>query len=173
MNDMGTKAGQVIPHDLNTNDQNGKDVSFSSLTGPQGLILIFVRSASWCPYCATQMIEWNKDASRFHEHGYNIAFLTYESTDITSKFAIQHGISLPILSDSESEIIRAFGLLNTNIKEGTRAYGIPYPYIYVIDPNKIIKRRFAEDSYKERPELDLIHGELTDIRKKRNIDRAQ
>lgn len=163
--EIGHKAGQAIPHDLATNDQNGKDVSFSNLTGPRGLILIFVRSASWCPYCETQMIEWNKEAARFHSLGYNIAFLTYEHAEITSKFAIQHGVSLPILSDVGSHIIRAFGLLNTNMKEGTRFYGIPHPYIYVIDPNKIIAARFAESSYKERPDIDVVHEALIEMHK--------
>ena len=47
-------------------------------------------------------------------------------------FAQQHGITYPLLSDVDSTVIRAFGLLNTLIREDEPEYGIPYPGSYLV-----------------------------------------
>jgi hypothetical protein len=38
----------------------GNRRSFDSLKGPRGLVLIFSRSADWCPYCKTQLADVNR-----------------------------------------------------------------------------------------------------------------
>ena len=50
----GVKAPQIA-----LVDQAGKPETFSTLTGPNGLLLLFFRSADWCPYCQAQLIDIN------------------------------------------------------------------------------------------------------------------
>src|SRR3974377_1607905 len=55
--DLGPPSGSVAP-DIGTRlDQNGKPRTFADLMGQNGLVLMFFRSADWCPYCQAQMIE--------------------------------------------------------------------------------------------------------------------
>ncbi len=44
--DPGTKVGESIPA-FQLRDQNGKEQSLASLSGPKGVMLVFFRSADW------------------------------------------------------------------------------------------------------------------------------
>jgi len=44
--EVGPKVGQQIPA-FQASDQFGRQQTLSSLTGPKGLVLLFVRSADW------------------------------------------------------------------------------------------------------------------------------
>jgi hypothetical protein len=54
------------------------------------------------------------------------------------------------LSDPESKIIRAFDILNESLKPGTFGYGIPYPGVYIVDPQGTVIAKYFEDDYKDR-----------------------
>ena len=53
---LGPQVGTRVP-DFSLIDQRGQSRTLSSLMGPKGLMLVFYRSADWCPYCKTQLAE--------------------------------------------------------------------------------------------------------------------
>lgn len=61
-----------------------------------------------------------------------------------------------MLSDENSEIIRAFGLLAENYPQGSFYYGVPHPAIVVIDATGNVSHRFSERSYTDRPDIDTV-----------------
>lgn len=154
------KEGQQLPHDLKVPDQDGEMQSFESLAGEKGLILIFVRSADWCPYCQRQLIEMNQAYEPLTALGYGVASVSYDGEKTLSIFAKRHSINYTLLSDEKSEIIKSFGILNTEMQEGTNFYGIPHPAVYVINSEKQVVARFAEEGYKDRPPSSLIIEKL-------------
>src|SRR5262249_11802664 len=57
----------------------------------------------------------------------------------------------PLLSDPESKVIRAFGILNeADYPPGQMAHGVPYPGTFVTDAKGIVRSRFFEKTYVER-----------------------
>jgi peroxiredoxin len=88
--------------------------------------------------------------------GYGVAMVAYDDAAKIKRFADDRAIRYPILSDPESGIIRAFGLLNEAYPPGSFAHGVPYPMIFVIDPDGIVRHRFSEEAYQRRPEIDLV-----------------
>ena len=67
----------------------------------------------------------------------------------------------PLLSDPDSKIIRAFGILNETVKPGSFAYGIPNPGIYVVDTRGKVISKYFEDDFKERiSTADILAGSL-------------
>ena len=145
----GPEVGAGIPP-LDALDQAGKRQTFESLRGPKGLVLVFTRSADWCPYCKSQMVDLNQQLESFRKQGLAVATVTYDSTAILKHFSERQQIRYPMLSDPESKIIRAFGIFNENTEKGTRAYGIPYPGMYVLDEKGVVKSKYFEDDYTER-----------------------
>jgi peroxiredoxin len=145
----GPEVGARIPA-FQASDQNGRTHTFNSLRGPKGMLLVFTRSADWCPYCKTQMVDLNRQLESFRKQGLTVATITYDSTAILKHFAERQQIRYPMLSDPGSKIIRAFGIFNENTEKGTRAYGIPYPGIYVVDEKGVVKSKYFEDDYTER-----------------------
>jgi len=57
-------------------------VNIKQLSGEQGLIILFFRSASWCPFCKKHLIELNNHAEQFTKLGYGLAAISYDNTDI-------------------------------------------------------------------------------------------
>jgi len=145
----GPAVGEPIPA-FEAVDLAGKRQTFESLRGPNGLVLSFSRSADWCPYCKTQLVDLNQQVAAFRKQGLGVASLTYDSVDVLRNFAKRQGIRYTMLSDPESTVIRAFGILNDNIEPGNFAYGIPFPGTYVINERGIVTAKYFEEDYRER-----------------------
>ena len=144
----GPAVGARIP-DFEAVDLTGKRQTFETLKGPKGLVLLFARSADWCPYCKTQLADLNRQAEGFRKRGLNVASLTYDNVDILKTFAARIGIQYTMLSDPESKVIRAFDILNSNLPPGPR-YGIPFPGTYFINEKGVVTAKYFDDDYRER-----------------------
>ncbi len=88
--------------------------------------------------------------------GLGLAAISYDSPEVLSNFAQRENIQFPLLSDPDSKIIRRFGILNTQAKEGSASFGIPYPGIYVVNAKGIVTAKYFEDDYKERDTAAVI-----------------
>lgn len=144
-------VGNVIPHNLNLEDQSGKTRSFSDIVGKKGVVLVFVRSAEWCPFCQKQLIELDESSKRFEELGYPVVSVSYDTKDALNKFVTKNKPNITMLSDPRSEAIRAFGILNEEVAKGTRSYGIPHPGVYIVGKDKKVQAKFFKDGFKNRP----------------------
>lgn len=158
---LGPKEGAAIPHDLSAVGSDGGAVDFESLTGEAGLILLFVRSTDWCPYCQSQMLAWNDALDRFLALGYRVAAISYDLPERSRVFVARRKIRYPIVSDRGSEIIEAFGIRNTAMRAGSRYDGIPHPFIYVVAPDRTITHRFAESGHRTRPAIETVYQALS------------
>jgi hypothetical protein len=82
--------------------------------------------------------------------GLRIAAVSYDSQETLRHFAGKYQIQIPLLSDQDSTIIRSFGILNTNIAPGLRAYGVPHPVEYLIAPDGVVLRKYFVPNYQHR-----------------------
>ena len=82
--------------------------------------------------------------------GLGVAGISYDTPAALADFAHRKGIAFPLLSDPESRIIRAFGILNESVPEGNPARGIPNPGTYIVDRERVVTAKFFEDDYRER-----------------------
>ena len=73
-----------------------------------------------------------------------------------ARFAREHGITFPLLSDRGSVVIRQYGLLNPSYPPDSRAYGVPYPGTFVLDAGGRIVSRHFEAAYQERSTVASI-----------------
>ena len=95
-------------------------------------------------------MELEEKKQEFAERGLNIAALTYDSVGILSHFGDRKGITYPLLSDPNSDVIKTFGILNTNYGPDDRGYGLPFPGMFIIDENGIVEAKFFELDHRER-----------------------
>lgn len=93
-------------------------------------------------------MEQNLEAVR--KQGLGVVAISYDSAGALKDFADRKHITYPLLSDPESRIIRAYGILNETVKPVTPAYGIPYPGVYVVDVQGKIISKYFEDDYADR-----------------------
>lgn len=77
-----------------------------------------------------------------------------------ARFAKRRDIRFTLLSDPNSEAIQAFDVLNEDFPPKSAGYGIARPVIFVVDSNGVIKGRFSESNYRERPDMDTVLNTL-------------
>ncbi len=149
-------VGDNIPHDLKTVDQDGQERRFETVTGENGAVLVFVRSADWCPFCQAQLLDLQQKAEEIEKLGYNIVTISYDAPEKLSAFAIKYDFKHTMLSDTGSEIIKAFGILNEEVDPNSFYYGIPNPTIFVVSRGGVVQGRLAEEGYKNRPPVQDV-----------------
>jgi len=163
--DLGPSVAAKAP-DIGTRlDQNGKPRAFSDLMGKNGLVLMFFRSADWCPYCQAQLIDVNGGVTEIEKRGYHIAALSYDSPEILQAFTIKRHIAFTFLSDPKSEVIDLYKLRDPQYAPGSRAYGVPRPIIFILDTNGVIKAKLYEESFKVRPPVTAMISALDGLGK--------
>ncbi len=161
--DIGPAVGDKIPADFTALDQTGAEKSFEDITGENGVVLSFVRSADWCPYCQQQMINLQTITDDLVERGYTLATLSYDPPAVLEKFAKRRDISYIMLSDQQSAMIDAFDLRDPAYQEGSKAHGVPRPAIFIISPDGVIRGKLAEDGFKVRPSVEAVLIEVDGI----------
>jgi len=134
----------------------GAPVTLESLAGTNGTIVSFVRSADWCPFCKRQLIELNEQESAFAAAGWQLVGISYDSPEKLARFAGKSNISYPLLSDTDSATIKAFGLLNEEYEAGSKAYGIPHPALVFIGNDGTVRKVLREEGYRDRPSQEVI-----------------
>ncbi len=108
------------------------------------------------------------------DQGIGVAAISYDSETVLADFAQRRGITFPLLSDDDSEVITEFGILNTvayeargpnrddpDVVADVAKYvslfgaspmiaGTPYPGTFMVDRNGRVTSRFFEEFYRER-----------------------
>lgn len=138
-------------------DAAGKARTLKDVQGKNGTVLVFFRSASWCPYCKAQLIDLNaKAAAGLAAKGYSLVGLSYDAPDVLAKFAAERDVKWPLLSDPQSKVIDGWQLRDPQYAAGSRAAGVPLPAVYVIGRDGVIKARLMEANYKNRPQVEAV-----------------
>jgi hypothetical protein len=95
-------------------------------------------------------VELEQNLDRIRKQGLGLAAVSYDSVAVLKNFADRRHITFPLLSDPESKIIRAFGILNDTVQPGTAQFGIPYPGTFILDIKGTVVAKYFEDDFRER-----------------------
>ncbi len=95
--------------------------------------------------------------------------MSYDSVDVLSRFARDHGIDFPLLSDEGSDTIRALGLENSDVAAHNehfglatdeRHVGLPYPGTFRLDAAGVVTEKWFEQSHRVRPSSSVLLADL-------------
>ena len=96
-------------------------------------------------------------AEKFEVMGVSVVAMTYDSIETLQEVSEDEGIRFTLLRDEDITHVNRLGILNdTDYEPGQRAYGVPYPGIFLISSDGIIRAKFAEESYRDRPDFSDI-----------------
>lgn len=109
-----------------------------------------------------QLAEQRKE---FQALGVHVAAMTYDGTAVLQTFSAETDIGFPLLSDAAGEEgpvgagAISLGILNEEYEEGHPAHGIAHPGIFFIDAAGVIRGKWAQPDYRERPPFeDVLSG---------------
>ena len=117
-------------------------------------------------YCKGQLGELQRDLPLLKRAGLGLAAISYDSRAALRDFALRKGIVFPLLSDHESDVIRAYGVADRRYHKGAQldvdssgevpVYGLAYASVFVLNPNGTVRWRFVS----EHEELRLTAGSI-------------
>lgn len=163
--DLGPAVATKAPDIGHLMDQNNKPQSLSSLMGEKGMVLLFYRSAAWCPYCQAQLMDLNTGVGDIAKRGYSLVGLSYDAPQVLAAFTEKRSIGYTLLSDPGSKTIDLYGLRDPQYPEGHFAHGVPRPIIFILDRDGTIRSKLYEDTYKKRPPVGLVIETLDKLAK--------
>ncbi len=152
---IGPMVGSMAP-EIDVVTSAGAQATLETLAGENGTAIAFIRSLDWCPYCQKQAIGLEAAKAPLEDAGWSLVALSYDSPETLAGFAEDKGLSYTLVSDEGSDAIKAYGLLNEEMKEGSKYYGIPHPAILFIRTDGTVAAVLREQGYKNRPEVEVV-----------------
>lgn len=127
-------------------------------------------------------MELQSQLKEIRARGIGVAGISYDSPEVLAAFSRRYGIGFPLLSDTGSATIQAYGILNTVAAESPamiredptvasdfRKYvtvtspaaasiirGTPFPGTFILDAQGRVTARFFEEFYRERTTASSI-----------------
>ena len=161
----GPEPGTELPQPFEVLNADSRSLTLADISGEKGATLAFVRSLDWCPFCMRQAGELDQNARAFADTGYPVVTISYDSPAQLARFAERQAIEIPLLSDTDSRLIKALGILNDHYQPGDRGYGIPNPGIIVVSRDGEVLATFAEPNYKQRPRPAMVIAAIEGLEK--------
>ena len=151
----GPRPGDAFPS-LTAQDQAGQTRSLAELAGEKGLVVAFVRSADWCPFCQRQLVDLNQRLAEFQNLGLAVVSISVDEVAEIESFASEQNIAYTMLADPAGDINQGLGIRDEQYPVGSAAFGVPRPIIYILDSKATIRAVYMEPTYRTRPDLDVV-----------------
>jgi len=100
------------------------------------------------------LVQLQEHLKEIEASGGQLVAVSYDSTAVLKRFATKNSITYPLLSDTGSRTIDAFGLRNKEAPE--RVSGIPYPGTFIVGTNGIICAKLFLEGYQERHTIEAL-----------------
>jgi len=158
------EVGASIP-DASLRTVTGDAVQLRELVSDQPTLIVFYRG-SWCPYCNRHLSEIQEIEDTLVERGYQILAISPDRPANLKEAVEKNDLRYQVLSDSEAEAAKAFGLafkVDKKTRQKYQSYGIdlekasgeshfllPVPAVYLTDQDGKITFRHYNPNYQNR-----------------------
>lgn len=152
-------------------DPRGQPVELGRLYGQKPTTLIFYRGG-WCPYCNDHLGQIASVEPEVVRLGYQVLAISPDRPEELAKTQDKQGLQYRLLSDSDVELARSFGLVfRVDYPTITRyrGYGIdleeasgrdhhmlPVPAVYIVDTDGEIRFAHWDADYKKRLDAQVL-----------------
>jgi peroxiredoxin len=154
-------------------DMFGKKVGLLELAALKPSIVVFYRGG-WCPYCNLHLAELQAIEPDIIKTGYQIIAISPDSPESLQASASKSKLNYFLLSDSETEASRGFGLAfyapehyaETLSKASAHKNKsvIPVPAVFVVNMDGEILFEYINPDYKKRLNGSLLLAVLKELR---------
>lgn len=176
--DYALQASEVKPVLIGTTIPNagvttidGKEVKLRDLVSNSPTVLIFYRGG-WCPYCNRHLAELQEAQPQLQEMGYQILAISPDKPELLSDSMQENDLDYTLLSDSDMETTKAFGIAfklddetfqrykNNNMDlEARSGYShrlLPAPAVFLVNPDGMITFQYVNPDYKTRIKSEVL-----------------
>lgn len=166
-------AGTRAPAFTLLSATSGATVELIGLLREGPVVLSFYRG-QWCPYCNVELRAIEERYGEIKDLGAEVLFIGPETTEKARMIVEKNAASVPVLCDSDGEVMAAYGLV-FEVPESLRpmyerlelnpatGWKLPVPATYVIRQDGIIASAFTNADYRFRMDPEDIIAALKAI----------
>lgn len=169
------KTGDKAP-DFTLPDAIGRKITLSE-TLPQGPVILIFYRGGWCPYCNLELRAYQRYLPEIRNAGAQLIAISPQTPDASLSTQEKNALAFPVLSDTDNQVAKAFGILFDLPEYLIRLYAgfgidlpkindvktwtLPLPATYVIGQDGMILKSFVETDYRIRMEPSEALAALT------------
>jgi peroxiredoxin len=143
-------------------DQNDREFSLGKMVKKGPVAVVFIRSIEWCAYCQLQAVQLSENLEKIQAAGGQVVMLSYDPPAKVKRFAQRRKINIPLLSDSGSKTIEAYGmraLSGAGDQLGSAQHGS-----FVIDQSGVIRSKPYLTSFEGDAAVEMLASALKEAK---------
>ena len=126
--------------DFRLPDSTGKDVSLADFRGRH--VVVYFYPAASTPGCTTQACDFRDNLAELNDAGFTVLGISPDKPAKLAKFVADEGLTFPLLSDENREVLDAYGAYGEKNSYGRKLTGV-IRSTFVVDPDgKIAKAMY-------------------------------
>lgn len=134
------KEGDKAPA-FELKDDSGKTVFLKDFKGKNVVLYFYPKDDT--PGCTKEACDFQIDGKKFKSMNAVIVGVSADGVESHLKFKRKFGLSFPLLSDPDKEMIKAYGVWKEKSMYGKKYMGIERT-TFIIDPSGTIKKIFPK-----------------------------
>ncbi|HZO64345.1 MAG TPA: thioredoxin-dependent thiol peroxidase [Kribbellaceae bacterium] len=128
-------AGDKAP-EFTLSDADGNKVSLADLRGQS--VIVYFYPAAMTPGCTTQACDFRDSLDSLAASGYAVLGISPDKPEKLAKFRDRDGVTFPLLSDPDREVLTAYGAYGEKTMYGKKVTGV-IRSTFVVDPDGAVK----------------------------------
>jgi peroxiredoxin Q/BCP len=108
--------------DFTLPDADGNEVSLSSLRGQR--VIIYFYPAAMTPGCTKQACDFRDSQADLSQAGFAVLGISPDSPAKLAKFRDRDGLTFPLLSDPDRQVLQAYGAYGEKMMYGKKSVGV-------------------------------------------------
>lgn len=123
--------------DFQLPDSNGDTVSLSDFRGKH--VVVYFYPAAATPGCTKQACDFRDNLAELNEAGFAVLGISPDKPAKLAKFVADEGLTFPLLSDENREVLAAWGAYGEKQNYGRTVVGV-IRSTFVVDPDGKIEK---------------------------------
>ena len=148
-------VGDKVP-DFELPSTVGEKIRLSEQLKKGPVVLVFY-PLDWSPVCTNEMCALRDGFTEFEELGVKVLAINVDSIFSHHAWAEKLGITFPLLSDFNREVIRLYGVIHEEIL-GLK--GIAKRSVFIVDQEGTVKYRWVSEDPAQLPNMGEVRENL-------------
>ena len=142
------------PETLGT-DASGKEIKLSDYSGRKLVLYFYPKDST--PGCTNEACNLRDNYSELRRQGYEVVGVSIDSAKSHLKFAEKNTLPFPLISDTDKQLVQAFGVWGEKKMAG-RTYMGTYRTTFIINEEGIVERVIGPKEIKVKDHAKQILG---------------
>ena len=148
---MSVDTGSIAP-DFTLTNQDRENVTLSQLRG-RPVVLVFF-PAAFSSVCTKELCTFRDALKRFESVQAQVLGISVDTFFALKAFHDQQGLTFPLLSDFNKQVIRAYGAFNEDM---IGLKGIAKRAVFVLDGAGVVRYREVLDDARNEPDYQKVY----------------